>query len=431
MDRASTTRITLPQCRWLACLGLCAAQALVGQRARAQEVTFDEALALSAQTPEVLGAKGELSVREAADEGIGGTAGPTSLTFMPGALVAPRQANAFELQTNITQGWNLGGLGKARRESAVQEREALDAAVRAKALRARLEAARRWIDLATLERIQETIEQRIKATEKLVAQRERALETGVGTAQALAESRAALAELRQMRVNVEGDQVSASSQLALAMGRAPGAKRLRAVGELPGPPLPSEAEIRSRLDSVDTVPDVVVERLREIAARARAVEASALYAPVIDFGAQAERAAVGSRGAWVVYGMTGVTFHGFGQNQRAVSLAEADAAIASANIASARLRARAEIEQALHELAHSSAIVNLLETQTIPALQTLVATRARAVELGEESSFALSEARGRELATIEVAYRGYGAQSWARVHVWLLLAELAGAEEDR
>jgi outer membrane protein TolC len=113
--------------------------------------------------------------------------------FMPGALVSPRQANAFELQTNITQGWSLGGLGSARREAATQEREALAAAIRARALRSRLEAARRWIDLATLTRVQQTVEQRIEAAEALVSQRERALVSGVGTTRSLAEARATLA----------------------------------------------------------------------------------------------------------------------------------------------------------------------------------------------------------------------------------------------
>ncbi|MFZ1863381.1 MAG: TolC family protein [Polyangiales bacterium] len=431
MDEKRATERTPHGPLRLACLWLCMAQALTGQTARAEEVTFDEALALGDRTPEVMGLREALEARESADQGIRGAAGPTNLTIMPGALVSPRQDDVFELQTNLTQGWSLGGLGGARREAAEQEREALGAAVRARALRARLEAARRWIDLATLMRIRETVDQRIDAAEDLVSQRQRALATGVGTVQPLAEARAVLAELRQKRLDLEGDVFAASSQLALAMGRAPEAERLQAAGDLPNPPMPSEAEIRRRIGDIDAAPDVIVEQLRETASRARMAETSALYAPVLDIGVQAERAAAGDRGAWVVYGISGLSFHGFGQERRSTALAKEELAIASASTADARLRARAEVEEALHDLEHTATVATLLEEQTLPALHGLVSSRARAVALGEELSFALTEARDRELAAMEAVHRARGANSWARVHMWLFLAELAAAEGDR
>lgn len=422
--RAATPRSR--RCAWLAWLVFCLGQGLGSPGADAEEVTFDQALALGESTPEVSGMRAALGAREAGDEGIRGAAGPTGLMFMPGALVSPRQANAFELQTNVTQGWSLGGLGSARREAATQEREVLAAAIRARALRSRLEAARRWIDLATLTRVQQTVEQRIEAAEALVSQRERALATGVGTTRSLAEARATLAELLQRRLDLEGDEFAASSQLALAMGRAPEAERLQAVGELPKPPMPSGAQIRERLGDVDAAPDLIVAQLRETAARARAAEASALYKPVLETGVQAERAALGSRGAWVVYGITAVSFPGLGQQRRSAALAGEEVATAGASTTGARLRARAELEEALHDLEHTAAVAALLEEQTLPALRALVSSRARAVELGEEASFALSEARSRELAALEAAHWARGANSWARVHMWLLLAELAG-----
>ncbi|MGD8606446.1 MAG: TolC family protein [Myxococcales bacterium] len=412
---------------WLACLGLCAAHALAATRAHAEDVTFDEALELGARTPEIVGLRNALEARQSADEGMRGAAGPTTLTFMPGGLVYPQQDDVFEMQVNLTQGWSLGGLGDARREAALQEREALGASVRARALRARLEAARRWIDLATLARIRQTVEERIRTTQQLVSQRERALVAEVGTLQSLAEARAALAELQRQRLALEGDEFTASAQLALAMGRAPETERLQAVGELPSPPLPAEAEIRARIGDIDAAPDVIVEQLRETAARARAAETSALYGPVLDVGTQVERAAAGNRGAWVVYGITGLSFPGFAQERRSVALAKEQVATASATTASTRLQARAELEEALHDLEHTAAVAALLEEQTLPALRAIVSGRARAVALGEEASFALNMARNQELAALEGAHRARGAHSWARVHMWLLLAELAGA----
>lgn len=426
MKRATTGSALRSRLR-LACLGLFAAYGLTATRARAEEVTFDEALELGARTPEVLGLQSALEARQSADEGMRAAAGPTTLTFMPGALVYPRQDKAFEMQTNLTQGWSLGGLGDARREAALQEREALAASVRARALRSRLEAARRWIDVATLARIQQTVKERVRTMEQLVSQQERALAAEVGTLQSLAEARAALAELQQHQLTLEGDDFTASAQLALAMGRAPEAERLQAVGDLPNPPLPTEAEIRARIEDIDSVPDMIVEQLRETAARARAAEASAMYGPVLDVGAQVERSAAGSDGAWVVYGVSGISFPGFAQERRSVSHAQEQVATAAASTTSTRLQARAELEEALHELAHTAAVAALLEEQTLPALNALVTSRARAVALGEETSSALSAARNQELAALEASHRAQGAHSWARVHLWLLLAELAGA----
>lgn len=388
-------------------------------------ITFDEALALGAQTPGVRAIRSTLEARQEGDEKIRGAADATHLTFMPGALVVPSEIRGFDMQATITQGWNLGGLGRERRESASLERSALSAGVRTRALRARLEAAKRWIDLHALQKIAESVDARADAAETLVERRQRALATEVGTTQPLAESRALLAQLRQKRLALEGDEFAAATQLALAVGRAPTKDRLIAVGEPPQPILPDLEEIRRSLASVESLPDVLVARLRETAARARAIEASAEYAPVLTTGAQAERPA-GDLRVWVVYGIAGLSFHGPGQERRSTSMAHAEAARAAIATDAARLEARAELEDALHELEHTEAVLQLLERETLPALHELVESRSRAVALGEESYFALFDARDQELALTEAAHRARGAYTWARVRMWLLLAELSG-----
>jgi cobalt-zinc-cadmium efflux system outer membrane protein len=120
-----------------------------------------------------------------------------------------------------------------------------------------------------------------------------------------------------------------------------------------------------------------------------------------------------------------VAFQGFGQKHRWSSIAEGEAAGAAVATTSARLRVHAELEEALHELRHSAEVVQILEEQTLPALRALVAGLERAVALGEASRFALIEAHDRELAVVESLYRARGAETWAKVHLWLLLAELA------
>ncbi len=399
-------------------------------RSEGSTITFDEALALGAETPNVRVVSSTLEARQQGDEKIRGAADATHLTFMPGALVVPREISGFDMQAQITQGWNLGGLGSDRRESASLERGALSASVRARALRARLEAARRWIDLDALEKIAKSVEERIEAAKVLVERRQRALATEVGTTLPLTESRAALAQLRQTRLGLEGDQFVAAAQLALAVGRAPTKDRLVTAGAPPDPVLPDVAEIRQRLTDIDTLPDLAAARLRETAARARAIEASAEYAPILTTGAQVESPA-GDLRAWIVYGVAGLSFRGPGQERRLTSMAHAAAAGAAVETDAARLEARAELEDALHELEHTEALVELLERQTLPALHELVESRSRALTLGEESYFALYDARDRELAAIEATHRARGAYTWARVRMWLLLAELAGYEADR
>jgi len=267
-------------------------------RNEATEISFDEALALGEESPSVDVTKRALEARERGDEKIRGAAGATHLTFMPGALVEPREISGFDMQATVTQGWNLGGLGEGRREAASLERGTLSASVRARALRARLEAARRWIDLDVIEEVAQIVEARIGSAETLVEGRERALVTEVGTVQHVEAAKATLAQLRQRRLTLEGNQFAAATQLALAIGRAPTEDRLVAVGDRPDPILPDVEEIRSAVMNVDAAPDVVVAKVRETAARARAVEASAEYGPTLITGAQAERPA-GDLRAWV------------------------------------------------------------------------------------------------------------------------------------
>jgi len=416
--------IPAPAGRWkrLAIMAIVPVIFSMTDRARAEEISFDQAIALGEHTPEVSGPRDTLEARESGDRQIGGTAGGTHLIFMPGALLIEGKNEGFEMQATITQGWSLRDLGGARRDAARSERSVLQASVRAAALRSRLEAARRWIDLATLSEIAEVMESRVRGLEELVESRERALSAGAGTAAPLAEARVMLAELRQSRLDLEGDEFAAATQLSLSVGRAPQAEPLRTAGPMPEPSLPEEPEIRDRMTDVEGAPDLVVERLQETAARARAVEASAQYAPVLTLGAQGEHSALGP---WVIFGVTGLSFQGFGQKHRWSSFAEGEAAGASAATTSARLRVHAELEEAVHELRHSAEVVNVIEGQTLPALRALVASLERAVALGEATRFALIAARDRELAALGSAYRAHGAVTWAKVHLWLLLAELA------
>jgi cobalt-zinc-cadmium efflux system outer membrane protein len=416
--------------------------------AAAQSVSFDQALALGAEGPAAEAPRRALRARERGDVDIGGTADATHVMVQPGALVAPRDQQGFELQINVNQGWNLADLGGARRRAAAEERRALAAEARAEALRGRIAAARRWIDLRTLERLDALLEQQVALAERRVALAERALGAGVLTAGDVADARASAAEVAQQRLSVEGSRFEAATQLALAMGRDavghpellregaeraddahPGAAYLRTEGPMPAPELPPLPSLRARLASLEDLPQVARTRLAAAAARAREAEAAAEYGPVLQLGSQIERAAGGS---WILFGFANLTFGAFGWERRAASRARAETERAAERVREARLEARAELVNAVHEVEHARRALAALESRLLPALERLRERRERALEAGEETVFAVLEAQRRLLVARQELVRARGARVWAEVRMWLFLAELErGGEPER
>ncbi len=386
-------------------------------------VSFDQALDLGGRTPTTRGERRALEARRRGDEGIGGTAQATQLTVMPGATLAPSQGRGFELQINATQGWNLGGLGHARRRAAAEERQALTADIRLQALRARLEAARWWLALRTLERVDASLEAQEAVVRQEVSATERGVAAGVRTAPELAEAQALVARLAQERLMVEGERFDASTELAAAMGTSPprAGAPLITEGPDPTPQLPALSTVRSRIASLDDLPEVAAARLAETAARAREAEVSAQYAPVFQAGVQVERTA---SDAWVLYGVLGASYAMFGQGDRARSLSRAETERAAGATEAARVGAASALARAMHEVEHSRQTVASLRNELLPSLAAALERRTRALALGEETTFAVMNARRRVLEARTTLERAEGAALWAEVHLWLLLAEL-------
>lgn len=387
------------------------------------QVTFDEALDLGVRSPAGSRARRALAQREVGDADMGGTAQGTTVTLLPGAVVIPEEERGFDFQLNATQGWNLADLGGARRRAATREREALSARARAEALRARLEAGRRWLELRTLEILDTLLADQRAVAEQLAVTTRRAVDAGMATAADAANADALRAELAQRSLTIEGERFDVATQLALAMGGDD--PRPRTAGPLPDPQLPDAATMR-RMATPERMPSVAALRLAQVAARARALEAAARFGPVLQVGAQLEHTA---SDAWTLYGIAGLTFNGPHQDDRATSLAEAEAAETAADAELAEARARAELDAALHEVEHTRRRVAALEGQLLPSLLALRERRARALELGEGTRVALLEARRRELAAQAQLVRAQGERTWAAVRMWLLLAELERGEE--
>jgi hypothetical protein len=207
--------------------------------------------------------------------------------------------------------------------------------------------------------------------------------------------------------------------LALSLGADP-TQLPRAVGPLPEPTLPPDPHRHA--DRLETLPAVARARLAAVAARARAVEEEAGWAPVLSLGAQLERTAADS---WVLFAIATLAFDPSGSARRGASRERAASARAEGDATLALLRARADVEDAIHEVEHTSQTLRVLEDELLPAARELTTLRERRVAAHEETAFALLEARQRHLAAREARVRIRCQHVWARVRLWLLLAQLA------
>lgn len=130
---------------------------------------------------------------------------------------------------------------------------------------------------------------------------------------------------------------------------------------------------------------------------------------------------------WVTYGIAGLTwsFTDWGERERSVH--EGEAARAEGQLAARLARARAELEEATHEVEHAAARLEVRAQRTVPALENLVAYYTRAVELREAVVSELYRARRRLQDARAGLIEAEGEHAWAKVRLWLLLAQLEDA----
>lgn len=388
--------------------------------ARAQ-VTFEEAIALSQRAPRLEGARGELEARRREDADLAGTSQGVAIQATPGARVLSEQDRGFEGQLTVTHSWNLGDLTGARRRAAAAERGVLSAEARAVALEARLDAARRWIELWRLDRLERVVRAERELAARFVAHTERALRAGVATAMDESEAGAYAAEVLSRALTLEGQRHEASLALALAMARPPSAA-LRPRGPLPSPALPDDPA--PYLRAVDELPAVAVERLAARAARAHEAEAAASYAPIFGAGVQLQRE---SPSGFIAQGVLTLSVPLMDQGQRQRSVARGEAARREGARAQARLEAARELSLAVHDVEHQRRELAALRERLLPSLTRLVERREAALRAGESTVFEVAAARRRLLEARGREIEAAAARAWAEVRLWILLAEMERA----
>lgn len=409
-------------------LGLSLAlSAALATRAEAQAITFDEALALGDDAPDVRGADRALEARRRGDEGISDITHPTEIQVVPGVRVLSEQDRGFEGSIGISQGWSLSGLPGARRRAAEDERAALAAQRRVLALTHRLDAARAWIDLRVLERQVELATEEHRTAEEALARVERALEAGVVTAADVADVRAFTGELRLAMLTAEARRLGAMLALAEATGRAP-VHGLRTAGASPDPELPSYERLEALLMDVDDLPEVVAARLESIAARTREVELAAASGPTLATGVQAYREAPSGV---IVFGLLtlGLPLADLAARDRSIALAEIEER--EAELEARSLAAMRSGFAVAHEVDHTRREEAVLETEVVPALDELASVRQRQLHVGETTVVLALDARRRRIAAHARLAQAEGAATWAAVRAWMMLAAREGGEEDR
>jgi cobalt-zinc-cadmium efflux system outer membrane protein len=392
--------------------------------ASAQGVTFDHAIGLAEEGPDVRAATRELEVRRTRDDAISDITGWTQIWIQPGWRALDAQDQAYEAQYYATHSWSLSDLAGLQRSAAGHERDMLDAEARRAALARRLDAARAWVALQTSERLLVLAVQMSAQADDEASTVERALAAGVRTQADLAEARVFSAELALLALSLEEQHADARIALATAMASEADPSRLATAGAAPDPALPDLAALRRALMDLDALPEVALRRLAATAAHTHAEEAHAAYAPQLQLGAQIQNEAPSGLS---VFGIAAITFGLADLGARSYAQMLGQAELAEATVDVVRAQARSEMETALHAVEHQRERALLVTSRLIPALETLLEARMRALAAGEGTVFELVAAR-RRLAEARIEQiDAEGARLDAEIQAWLLVAELESA----
>jgi cobalt-zinc-cadmium efflux system outer membrane protein len=409
-------------------LALLIALAVVAPSAegRAQDaISFDAAIGLAEEAPELRALDDALEARRSGDGRISDVTELTRAYVVPGMRVLDDQDRGFEGQVQLGHSWNLAGLADARRRSAGEERDALSARTRAAALSRRLEAAYAWIVLHRAERTLALAEDVGRVASELAERTAGAAARGALTEADHAEADAFAAEAEAFALAAEGERVGARVALARAMGTSAPAE-LMTSGALPEPPLPEPEAIAARLSDVDRLPRVVAARLAAAAIRARDAEVSAQVGLRLDADLIVYRE---SPAGLMIFPQIGLQIPMADLAARDRSVIAEQGTIAEGTTEATRTDALREAFEVAHEVEHARATVTLLETRFVPALERLVELRTRQLSVGETTVLIALDARRRLLRAQNEWVLAEAARAWAEVRAWLLLAALESGDE--
>lgn len=391
-----------------------------------KQLSFDDAIGLSAQTPHVRGAERAVTEKRGMRDKISPMTSNPQLYLQPGYRVAPTPNQGLELQGSIMQSWNLAGLSSARTTTVRLEESVLSTQARALALEQRLEAARSWIDLWSAERVFRVATQESALVGDFVRLVEKATTASAMTKADLAEARAYHAEARLDVVAAEGEVWERGILLArvLALGSEP----LESKGDLPTVPIPIGTNRKDALQRVTNLPSVQSKALEARVERARNAEEKALRGTSMSLGLYVQR---DSPSGFVGYGALNFTLPVFDHGERERSVAVARAARLEGETKQEAAHATADLALGFHEVDHTQEVVDTLANVLIPALEEALANRLRIFEAGEATTLEVITARRNLVHAKGRLERARAQNAWARVKVWLWLSQLDAKKQEK
>lgn len=382
-------------------------------------VSFDDAIGLSAASPDVRGAARAVEKKHEMNARISSMTENPQLYLQPGVRILPVENQGLEVQGSVMQSWNLAGLASARKTAARAEEAELSAEARALALSRRLGAARAWIDLWAAQRKLEVGRHEAALAGEFARLVDKALAASAATKADAADARAYHAEARLAVIGAEGEVFERGLELARAL--AAGAEPVAAGGDLPLPVLPPRSAWPQTVRRASALPSVQKKALAAEAERARDAEERAARGTMLSLGVAVQR---DSPGGFVAYGALGLTLPTFDRGERARSVTVARAAQLEGDQQREASDAAADLAMALYEVDHTQEVLDALQNEILPALDEGLAARVRIFEGGEGTILEVVQARRNAAGARSRLERARAENAWAKVKVFLYLAAI-------
>ena len=249
----------------------------------------------------------------------------------------------------------------------------------------------------------------------------RAAEAAAYTRAEAADAATYAAEAHVLAIAAEGEVVERGYQLAVAMGQE-AEKPLVAAGPLPAPPSPRRADWPSVLEAAGKLPAVAARKLAADADRAREAEFRSAKGWGLGTGVKGTRDYLGTWGAQAVLE---VSFPLFDRGEREAAPVAAAAARAEGEFQEARAVAATELARSLHEVEHTGEVLAAVEKELVPAAQLeRPGPRGLDARRGDHRPRGPGGPPGLGRGAAEAHPRAVAAHAWARVKVWMLLADM-------
>jgi outer membrane protein, heavy metal efflux system len=384
-------------------------------------VTFDEALGLAARAPAVTGAEEAVAEQRRIGESVSSVIANPTLNVQPGAAKDPLDGQwKYMGETTLMQGWNLSGLPGDRKAAVQAEGDQLLAEARAAALSHRLGAAQAWMELWAAQQSLADSLQEAELAREFSDKMARAAAAAAFTRAEAADAATYAAEAHVQSLAAEGEVVDRGYQLAVAMGYET-EKALSAAGPLPSPAAPARSDWPAILEAAGKLPAVAAHKLASDASRARDVEARSSRGWGLGTGVKGTRDYLGTWGAQAVVELS---FPIFDRGEREAAPQAAAAARAAGEFREARAVAATEMARSLHEVEHTGEVLEAVEKELVPAAEANASARQASMQAGETTVLEVLVARRVWAGARAKRTRALASHAWARVKVFMLLADM-------